>query len=248
MLNKDNHLPLYHQLKEQLRRQIEEGIFRPGDRIPTEPELQRTYGVSRITVRMAIRELANDGLLVTSQGRGTFIRRPPVTQNLNTITSWAETMQGRGLPTRTLRSRLALVKAPSDVASLLEIEVGQPVIEIERVRAVADEPISLMVNFLKPEVVPGILERGLTRESLYEILELDYGVRLGRATETVSACSATKKLAAELNISVGRPLLRIIRVTYNEQDIPFEVVLAYSRADRYQYRVNLFGRAEKGKA
>jgi GntR family transcriptional regulator len=213
-----------------------------GDLIPSESELQEEYNVSRITIRRAIQELVQEGHLYTRQGRGTFVSRPKVSQELNLITSWAETMAAMGMRPETKRIEYFVEPAPVNIARLLNIPIGDKVYRIERLRYADGEPTCIMTNYLSPAVVPGLLDKGLKSESLYETLEKHYSIVLSRAEETVEAKAAKASEAELLNIKRGAPLLYATRVTYDITDRPVEVVISITRADRYSYKIRMTGR------
>lgn len=242
LLDKSRPIPLYYQVKESLLKKIRSRQFKVGDLIPSEAELQEKYKVSRITIRRAIQELVREGHLYTKQGRGTFVSRPKVGQELNLITSWAETMAAMGMRPETRKVEYSEEPAPINIARLLNMPVGDKVYRIERIRYADGEPACIMTNYLSPAVVPGFLEKGLKSESLYETLEKYYNIVLSRAEETVEAKAAKSPEAALLNIKRGAPLLYATRVTYDITDRPVEVVITISRADRYSYRIKLTGR------
>lgn len=247
-LDKVSPVPLYHQLAMDLRARLESGEFGQGEAIPTEPELEKAYGVSRVTVRRAVQELVRENLLETQQGRGTFVSAPKAIQELNAISSWAETMRSLGKNPVTRSLRIAKVPAPPQVAELLRIPPGSTVTRLERLRCADGEPVCLMTNYLRSELVPGLTESGLDGESLYETLENRYRIRLAWARETVGARAASAAEAEALTVHRGFPLLAIRRVSYGFDERPVEVVLAVNRADRYEYSVALrgLGRPQSG--
>jgi len=242
VIDKSGATPLYYQVKEDLLGKISSGVFKVGEAIPPEQELQEMYKVSRITIRRAIQELVLEGFLKTRQGLGTFVSRPKVKQNLNYITSWAETMTGRGMRPETKSILITEEKAPLFVAKQLGINPGDKVHKVERLRYAEEEPVCIMTNYLHPGVTPGLVQEGLMGESLYETLEKRYNVKIARAVETVEATAARAKESKLLGVRRGSPLLVVTRVTYDENDRPFEVVIASNRADKYAYTVNLVGR------
>lgn len=242
LLDKSRPIPLYYQVKESLLEKIKSNQFKVGDLIPSESELQEEYNVSRITIRRAIQELVREGHLYTRQGRGTFVSRPKVSQELNLITSWAETMAAMGMRPETKRIEYFVEPAPVNIARLLNIPIGDKVYRIERLRYADGEPTCIMTNYLSPAVVPGLLDKGLKSESLYETLEKHYSIVLSRAEETVEAKAAKASEAELLNIKRGAPLLYATRVTYDITDRPVEVVISITRADRYSYKIRMTGR------
>ncbi|MDI6871134.1 MAG: GntR family transcriptional regulator [Bacillota bacterium] len=241
VLDKESPIPLYHQLKEELRRRIETGEFTKSAAIPTEPELEQMYDVSRVTVRRAVQDLVHEGLLVKRKGKGTFVAAVKVSQKLNMISSWAETMAARGVPTETRDIQIKTVPAPPKVAAALEIPPEAPVVKIDRLRCTPDGPVTAMTNYLLPELVPGLCAEDV-KGSLYQTLEKKYHLVLARAHERVEAKPAGTAEAAMLGVRRGAPLLHITRVTYGPDGRPLELVMAASRADRYAYEVELVGR------
>lgn len=242
MLDKTQPIPLYYQVKESLLSEIRSKQLKVGDLIPSESELQERFKVSRITIRRAIQELVQDGLLYTQQGKGTFVSKPKASQELNLISSWAETMAALGMHPETKVISYSEEPAPVNVAKMLDIPIGSMVYRLERLRYADKEPICIMINYLVPAIVPGFLEKGLKGESLYEMLERNYNIMLSRAEETVEAKAAKVSEAAMLNVKRGFPLLHATRVTYDITDRPVEVVISISRADRYSYKIKLTGR------
>ncbi len=242
LLDKSHPIPLYYQVKESLLEKIRNKQFNVGDLIPSESELQERYKVSRITIRRAIQELVQEGHLYTQQGKGTFVSRPKASQELNLISSWAETMVALGMHPQTKVINYSEEPAPINIARLLNIPIGDRVYKLERLRYADNEPTCIMTNYLAPAIVPGFLEKGLKGESLYETLEKHYNIVLSRAEETVEAKAAKASEATLLNIKRGFPLLYATRVTYDITERPVEVVISISRADRYSYKIKLTGR------
>jgi len=242
LLDKFQLLPLYYQVKEKLMDKITNKYFEIGDLIPSETELQETYKVSRITIRRAIQELVQEGYLSTQQGKGTFVSKPKASQELDFITGWAETMNSLGMHPHTENLSFTEEPVSTTVAKYLNIHPGDMVYKLYRIRYVNNEPICLMTNYLIPTIVPGILEKGLINESLYETLEKVYGIALNRAEEIVEAKAAKAKEASLLQIIKGSPLLHATRVTYDINNQPVELVYTLTRGDRYSYTIKLSGR------
>ncbi|MHB8065442.1 MAG: GntR family transcriptional regulator, partial [Ruminiclostridium sp.] len=124
LLDKSQPIPLYYQVKENLMEKIKNKYFQVGDLIPSESELQAMYDVSRITIRRAIQELVQEGYLFTQQGKGTFVSKPKASQELNLISSWAETMVILGMHPETKVIRFSEETAPVNVAKQLNIPIG----------------------------------------------------------------------------------------------------------------------------
>lgn len=245
MLNARDPIPLYYQVSEELKARIEAGVYGVGDRIPPEPELKQLFKVSRATVRSAIQLLVSQGLLVKRPGKGTFVQAAKVTQHLNVITSWTETMLARGVKVETRDVRLEEKVPPPWVAEALHLKPGETAVEVYRLRFANDEPVSIMTNYLIPSIGKRLMSIGMVDESLYRILEGELGVTLATAHEVVRAVAATTEQAKCLGVRRGFPLIQVTRVTCGPDGQPIEYVTVTSRADRYQYSVHLAGRPSR---
>ncbi|UNX54618.1 GntR family transcriptional regulator [Georgenia sp. TF02-10] len=232
-------LPLYRQVREKLLARIAQ--MRVGEMIPTEPELEQEFGVSRATVRRAVETLVSDGYLEKRQGRGTQVRARSETQDVGRVYSWTDEMRQRGVPTSSSHVVLRREKAGRRIASELGIKRDDSVVVISRVRHVSDAPIAIMVNFLDERAVPGLVERGLQGDSLYDELAATYGLELVSGEETIRAREATAVEAALLDIEEGASVLNVRRRTLDSHDVPVEVVDMVARGDRYQYHAQLTG-------
>lgn len=236
-------VPLYVQLREGLREELSH--MQPGQLIPAEGELQSKFRVSRITVRRAIDDLVAEGLLVRQQGRGTFAQKPKLTHELMSITSWTEQLQALGFTPRTAHQEIREVEVPERVGHALGLEKGARVMMMRRVRLASDEPVTLMTNYLPSRLVPRLEEKALLHESLYETLEEEYGLVPASAVNTVEARTSTHEEAQQLKIQPWAPVICVTRISYLEDQQPLELAQAISRADRYEYRVRLTGRARR---
>jgi GntR family transcriptional regulator len=243
-LSKDKPVPLYHQLKEALIEMIE-NKYSPGDMIPTESELEKMYSVSRMTVRVAINDLVKEGYVSKRQGRGTFVLSPKITHNLISITSWTQQMKDRNLEPKTVEITMTQEAPPPKISKMLQLDQREKVIRLKRVRHANDEPICIMVNYLREKYTPGLLEKGLKGESLYQFLADEYNVYFDKAQETVEAREAYELEADILGINPWSPVLFVTRLSYIKETIPVEVVHLTSRADRYQYEIMLHANDKK---
>jgi GntR family transcriptional regulator len=229
---------LYRKVASELRMEIEQHK-RPGEAIATETELEARFGVSRITIRRAIDMLEHAGLVQRRQGSGTFVTRPRVTEELGAIHSWTDDMRAQGLEPHTVHCAILTITAPAWVASALRLDpvLGEPVLRIERLRYADDEPLCLMVDYLRSRFVPGLAEAGLEIESLYETLATKYGLELARAEDTVTAREADVVEASLLRLAPRAPVLYVTRITYLPGDEPLGAATVVSVATRYAYRV-----------
>src|SRR5690349_13022306 len=145
---RDAPVPLYHQVKMAILREIEAGRWAPGQQMPTENALIARFHVSKITVRQALAELAQMGYVRREQGRGTFAQRPPLEEGPRELTSFTGEMRGHGMSASSKVLEHGIVDAPEDVAFALEIGVGEPVFRLRRLRFADDEPMGLQTAFI----------------------------------------------------------------------------------------------------
>lgn len=233
-------IPLYVQIREKLRSQLAQ--MEPGDPIPAEAELGEKFRASRITVRRAVEDLVAEGLLTRQQGRGTFVQRPKLTHELSRITSWTEQLRTLGFAPKTAHRKVRREKAPTHILEALRLNKGEEVVRIERVRLANREPISYMINYLPSRLIPGFHQRKFTDESLYEVLERDYGLKPDMSVDTVGTRPASEEEADALRVERKAPVLSVRRISYLEDGTPLELAVVASRGDRYQYQVTLRGR------
>ncbi len=249
MTTADGEGPRYRQIARALQTEIEQNL-RPGDPIGTEAELEQRFGVSRITIRRAIDELVHADLLVRRQGSGTFVAQRKVTQELGVLHSWTERMHELGFEPRTVDCEMMQVVPPKWVAEALKLDLNdpsnaEPVLRIQRLRYANEEPISLMVDYIRLRFTPDLAIKGLEGESLYETLEGRYGLELAQAKDTVTARRATMFEARLLGIEPNDPVLYVTRVTYLPNDEPLDAATVVSRADRYEYRITGLPRSQR---
>jgi GntR family transcriptional regulator len=236
MLDRETRVPLYYQLKQALTKLIEES-FQPGDLLPTEAELESRFGVSRMTVRLATNALVEEGLIIKQRGRGTFVQSPKIAHQFHSITSWTQEMQARGLTPHTQTYEAQVMEAPRRVAQALQMDASERVFRIRRVRYADDQPMAIMINYLRTHYVPDLIRTGLVKESLYaQLVEQDH-LHLIKAQETIEARESSEEEAEVLHISPYAPVLFVTRVSYVPKDIPVELVFLTSRADRYHYQL-----------
>lgn len=234
-------IPAYRNMYTSLKRQIKDGEYPAGAFLPTEPELEKKFGVSRTTVRKAVGLLAADGYLRVTQGKGTQVLDVSTIQRLNHISSITETLEQKGHKVTTQGMYIQKLPAPEQVAAALEIPPGEPVYQIQRVQCADGQPIAMMLNFLKANLVPGLEQYNGAFVGLYAFLESTYRIVLRDAVERLSAVAADFTESQILKVDVGAPLLCSRRVSSTEQG-PFEYSVIKLVADKYEYSVYLNGR------
>jgi GntR family transcriptional regulator len=246
-IDRSSYLPLYAQVMDAIQSYIEQGPGEPGEQLPGEPELCRMFDVSRTVIRQALRELEQEGLILRLKGKGTFVAEPKIQESLVAeLTGFFQDMQARGHAPVSRVLRQEIVAAPRRIAGLLQLKIGAPIIQIDRVRYVEGEPIVLVSTYLPYELCPGLLKIDLTQASLYAYLEEQYGIVIARGRRTLEAVAATEEEAHLLGVQAGDPLVLIDSVSYLAGGTPIEYYHALHRGDRSRFEVELVRVREHG--
>ena len=234
MINKNSPVPIYHQLEEYIKQQIETGILKEEAVIPSEREYAERFQISRMTVRQAINNLVSEGYLKRQKGRGTFVNRKKVEQELQGMTSFTEDMLSRGMnPSSTLLS-FQIIPADKNTASDLKIEENDSIYKIKRIRLADGAPMALETAYIPVQIVPGLTEEN-SNLSLYQYIEEHLSLSISEANQEIEASVADSYDAENLGINLGDPTLLIGRISYLTDGIPFELVKSTFRADRYRF-------------
>ncbi len=228
-------LPRYYQLKEIMREKIRSGEWKPGDLIPSERELGEQYGISRMTARQAITELVNEGLFYREQGKGTFVSRHKITQQLINLTGFTEDMKARGQRPGSRVISAQMIPADEVLAERLRIKPGQMVFCLQRLRLADDEPLAIEISNLSFMGCERLLEEDLEKNSLYRLLEDKYGQPLLEAEQELEAGLMGPDEAQLLQVSTGSAALFIRRTTYTERDHPIEYAKSVYCGNKYVF-------------
>ncbi len=234
--------PLYTQLKQSLQAEIHSGRYHPHQRLPSERVLANRFRVSRMTVRQALLELARDGTIYTRVGKGTFVAEPKIDQQLGTLTGFSQDVQARGgkASSRVLEARV--VPATPDVAGALRLAPEAEVILLARLRLSDGVPLAVETAYLPFALFPRLLSHDFATESLYDVLESQYGRKLTEAEQTIEAALAGPREIELLELVPPAAVLRMQRITLTDDGIPVEYVSSVYRGDRYKFRSTLVPR------
>ena len=231
-INRNSPIPYYAQVKDVVREWIRERRWKPGEQIPGEHELCESFDVSRPVIRQALNELVTEGLIRRQKGKGTFVTEPKIKEGLvQRLTGFHQDMTAQGYQpvSRVLKQRI--IPASEALAEQLHIQLNEPVLEIERLRFIHDEPIVLVTTYLPQRLCPDLLTADLTHQSLYGLLEQKYGVFIASGHRTVEAVAADKYSAGLLQVRKGTPLIQLESVSYSSNGAPIEYYRAYHRGD-----------------
>jgi GntR family transcriptional regulator len=234
MINKNSPVPIYHQLEEYIKHQIENGALAEESVIPSEREYAEMFQISRMTVRQAINNLVSEGYLKRQKGRGTFVTKKKVEQELQGMTSFTEDMLSRGMNPSSILLSFQITLADKKTALALRIEEEDSVYIIKRIRLADGAPMALETAYIPVKIVPGLTEEN-SNLSLYQYIEENLALSISEATQEIEASTADQLDAETLEITIGAPILLIERISYLQEGIPFELVKSTFRADRYRF-------------
>jgi GntR family transcriptional regulator len=230
-------IPAYYQLREILRKRIENKEWRPGDRLPSEIELSRVYRINRMTVRQAVLELCREGFLYREQGRGTFLARQRIERTLSDLDSQISYLRSRGEQVTTKVLTLRTIPASPEIQKKLRLTPGEQLIELVRLRVLNGTPFFLETSLLPFSLCKPLMKEDFTQRSLYDLLEIRCGFNLDWADVLIEAIPADPVHCAQLKVKKGTPLLRLEQVTYLENEQPVQFLEGICRSDQYKYRL-----------
>ncbi len=240
-LSEQSLTPLYQQVMDDLQNGIEIGRFRPGDKIPSENELSEIYGVSRITIRRAIEELAKEGVLTKKQGKGTYVNPPKLTRKIlrdGGTSSFTEQCQRSGKKSGARVVSIGSEEAPESTAALLDLPQGTPILRVIRVRTIDGMPVATENCVLPLEPYEFLLNVNLNDTSLFKVIsEHTNSEPYRRRKRTIEVVRADSYIAQQLDVGTGEPLFREYAVFLDKGGEPMLACRTHMIAQMFIYDV-----------
>lgn len=236
-LDKHGPRPLYAQLEEILRSQIEAGEWASGMMVPSENAIAKQFGISRMTARGVLNNLADEGLLIRVPGKGTYVAEPKIETVSPAFHGIRAQLESQGFETLTRLVRAEQVPATGRLASKLNLEPGAPVTLIERVRSVNGQPISLHRSWVPVALAPGLQDTDVVSEQLCTILARDYGLAPAQVAQRLESVQVEAEDAELLALAEGRPAL-LLEDTNSSTEGPYEFSRITFRGDRIRLAFN----------
>ncbi|MBK3868619.1 UTRA domain-containing protein [Pseudomonas stutzeri] len=235
----DSPLPLYVQIRDDLRRKILEGSYLVHERLPSENELMNAFGVSRITIRQALRDLHNEGLVFSAQGKGTYVSKPKAVQNVQRLQGFGEAMAAQGYEATARLLSIQERKPPKAAIAALHLLAGEEVVEVKRVRYLNREAVCVENSYFPLDIGRRMFGMDLSGD-IFPMLENAFGIALGRADISLDATLADEEHQHYLALKPGEPILRVERLTHDRagRPIDFEYLCYRGDAFKYQFRVD----------
>ncbi|XFA99061.1 GntR family transcriptional regulator [Candidatus Izemoplasma sp. B36] len=234
-------VPKYYTLKKEIVKKIDNDELLDDQMIPSERELIKEFGVSRITVRRAVDELVKEGYLYKIQGKGTYVKGDSKKQDLFSITSCTQDIINLGMTPSRKVFRCEVINSYPKRSRQMELDKADKLVVIDRVYYADEEPINRTITYLPEKYFPGLEEHDFHKESLYEVLENHYNLKITRATRTIEAIVAEDEISNMLEVENGLPLLLFRGTTYgiiNNKEVPVETFKTCYRTDKYKFYIN----------
>ncbi|MEW6670132.1 MAG: GntR family transcriptional regulator [Thermodesulfobacteriota bacterium] len=236
-------IPLYKQLKKSLYDQIESGLFKPGQLIPSERTLCQQYNMSRITVRRCIEEMTNEGMLYRRHGKGTFVAPSKVKQGLARIVTFSQTVLELGMKPSTAILSTESIAADVQIARVFALPIATLLLELALLGKGDDQPLVLYESFFPPKIGEKMVREAMVREkegipfSTYDLYGEPTGILPATVNQTFEATVADERMSQILNLEKGAPVLLITSIFLNGNQEPLEFRKATYRADRYKFHI-----------
>ncbi len=232
MVNEVINKPLYVRIQEYIAELILSGKLTPETKIQSEREFSDDLGVSRMTVRKALTELVNEGLLERRHGSGTYVAKPKVTYESHEMVNYIQAMQTRNIATASQLLEFDEIIASRRLAETLQIEIGDPIFRIILLRFANRVPVILERIFFPCVRFPDLQEWDLEKSSFIDLLTGVYKNKLGPISQTLEAVSATDAVARQLRVDEGSPLLMLVKIIHSrESGEPIVFAQDYLRSD-----------------
>ncbi|MBB6098363.1 GntR family frlABCD operon transcriptional regulator [Deinobacterium chartae] len=237
-LHRNNQNPLYLQLKQVIKTDILKGRYRPGDMLPPEPQLCREYEVSRITVRRAISELEDEGILEKKQGKGTFVRFARMEQQLVSLDGFTETLRRQGYEPHSQVLERAVVTADHRTQQGLKLGRHARVLRVTRLLSSGSTPLTIDTSFYSLDRFPDLASQLQPDVSTYELLRRHYGVEPRHADRIVTVTLATASEMERLSCNINEPLFHIEKLVFDAERNPIHRSILVTPASRVSFTLS----------
>lgn len=237
-IDKKSPIPVYYQLKNIISKMIADGEYAEGSMIPSERELGDTLGISRMTVRQALNNLVNEGVLYREKGRGTFVAKAKIEQK--NIMSFSEMVSGRGMEPSTKILYFRREEAEDEIREILELKENRFIYNVKRLRLADNTPVGIEQVFIPEVRCPGLEKFDLT-QSLYRLIREEYRHSISYTDNVIQAAKPTKEEKNLLEISGKTPVLKASSVSFTESDVKLLYEKLVYRSDEYKFNARVFG-------
>lgn len=229
--------PIYVQLRDILRDQIENGVYLPGTSIPSENELSEKYGVNRLTVRTAIEQLIKEGIVKPFQGKGVYVMGERLNRDLDTLSGFSRTILEKNSQPKIHILNKKIRQAGLKFSEIFEIDKEEEIHYIKRVCFADEEPMSIEEIFVPKAILPNLSELNVSDFSMYDLYDF-YKINITNAHQTLDIVTLDQNESRLLNIHTSQAVYLFTSITYADEKTPIEFAKTYVRADLCQFTVN----------
>ncbi|WP_288531457.1 GntR family transcriptional regulator [uncultured Secundilactobacillus sp.] len=238
MLSKQSAVPLYKQVKSEILNDIRSAIYKVGETIPTETQLEERYHTSRITIRKAIDQLVDEGVLLKKQGKGTFVQAQKVQRNLLNLVSYTTYMQESGQKPDAVIQALEILPADEKWARSLHLKNGDSIIRLARSMDLGENNAGYEVSYYSLERFPKLDERITKGTSVTKILREEYQGYGTSSSQILNVIPASQEIANYLRIGNGAPIYQLERTVFEEDNRILYSAIMYYDVEKVSFSVN----------
>lgn len=232
-IEKSSPEPLYIQVQNWIKEKISTGIWKPNDKLPSEIDLAEMLGISRGTIKQAIKQLTEEGILTQIHGKGTYVVGGHLEYPLaERLVSLAETMIENHHDFSTQLISVERMAASRQQREILQLDEGEEVYVLLRLRYVGETPVVFLENYLPVRRFPGLEHKNFEENPLFAIIENDYGTSIEWGKRSFLANTADEHTAGKLQIDKGTPITLLEQTTYTKNDVPIEYSRVWIRNDK----------------
>jgi len=230
---------IYIEVKNSLFQKISEGVYKAGDKIPSERDLSDEYHVSRMTARQAVSLLVTEGVVYREKGKGTFVSSKQFSQN--NVKSFTQTLKEQGYDPTTIMLEFSNVHSLREISAIMELPYDAQYIKMKRLRLGNGVPIALETVYLPRDKYSGLKEEDIG-QSLYNTLEKGYGYVVGRVSNEIDACISNRMMMKLFEVQKPVALLKLVGISYTIDGDKLFYEESYYRSDLYKYQVDIYKR------
>lgn len=236
-LERQGPLPLHIQFENIITQKIEDEEWPANSNIPSENELCKIYGISRMTVHSALNRIVEAGLLYRVPGKGTFVAEPKIISTPPTQVGIREQLERQGYETSTKLLGIEIVAPSQKIVKILNLSSAGMIYYVRRLRFIKDIPLSYHVSYIPMKSFPGLENQDLVGEQMCDIMEKKYRCEIRRRVETLEATTATAEEARILDVKQHFPLLLLENVVFTDKDRPIEFSKIIFRGDKIKLKL-----------
>ncbi len=238
-LRKESVVPLYLQLAEAIEKAVQQGTFAEGDRIPSEQEWMKAHGISRVTVRLAMKNLGEKKLIICKQGLGTFVRKPMISQPMDDLFGYYPALLRKGMTPKIQILEYRTVSPGPEVRESLQLSPGEKVLRFVRHYSL-EKGVRVIIEMNIPEPLAGRwTEKDAAVENSFRLLRDRAGVQIQSSAVRIKASVASRELGRLLGIRPGSPVLELRRLTHSFEQKPVEYAILYFPGESYELTARL---------